>query len=111
MAKYILKRLAFAVLSLFAITAIIFILLRQMPIEGYLGAAVEKMSPEAIENSLRQLGLLDPVPVQLKNFYVNLFQPGGMLSAELSKVGSDIISARIGGPVTMQPAVVRHVEL
>ena len=74
MAKYILKRLAFAVLSLFAITAIIFILLRQMPIEGYLGAAVEKMSPEAIENSLRQLGLLDPVPVQLKNFYLNLFQ-------------------------------------
>ena len=74
MAKYILKRLGLAVLSLFAITAIIFILLRQMPIEGYLGAAVEKMSPEAIENSLRQLGLLDPIPVQLKNFYVNLFQ-------------------------------------
>jgi len=74
MAKYILKRLGLAVLSLFAITAIIFILLRQMPIEGYLGAAVEKMSPEAIENSLRQLGLLDPIPVQLKNFYFNLFQ-------------------------------------
>ena len=73
MGKYILKRLAFAVLSLFIITAVIFILLRQMPIEGYLGAAVEKMSPEAIENSLRQLGLLDPVPIQLKNFYVNLF--------------------------------------
>lgn len=73
MAKYVLKRLAFAIISLFCITAIIFILLRQMPIEGYLGAAVEKMSPEAIENSLRQLGLLDPVPVQLKNFYVDLF--------------------------------------
>ena len=73
MAKYILKRLAMAVVSLFAITAIIFILLRQMPIEGYLGAAVEKMSPEAIENSLRQMGLLDPVHIQLKNFYVDVF--------------------------------------
>lgn len=73
MAKYIAKRLFFAVVSLFIITAIIFILLRQMPIEGYLGAAVEKMSPETIENSLRQMGLLDPLPVQLKNFYVNLF--------------------------------------
>ena len=66
MAKYILKRLGLAVLSLFAITAIIFILLRQMPIEGYLGAAVEKMSPEAIENALRQMGLLDPIHIQLK---------------------------------------------
>jgi len=74
MAKYILKRLAMAVVSLFAITAIIFILLRQMPIEGYLGAAVEKMSPEAIENSLRQMGLLDPVHIQLKNFYVDIFR-------------------------------------
>ena len=74
MAKYILKRLAFAAVSLLIITAVIFILMRQMPIEGYLGAAVEKMSPEAIENSLRQMGLLDPVPVQLKNFYVKLFR-------------------------------------
>jgi len=74
MVKYILKRLGLAILSLVAITAIIFILLRQMPIEGYLGAAVEKMSPEAIENSLRQLGLLDPLHIQLKNFYVNLLQ-------------------------------------
>jgi len=73
MAKYILKRLGLAVISLFAITAIIFVLLRQMPIEGYLGAAVEKMSPEAIENALRQMGLLDPIHIQLKNFYVNLF--------------------------------------
>ena len=74
MAKYILKRLGMAILSLFAITAIIFILLRQMPIEGYLGAAVEKMSPEAIENSLRQMGLLDPIHVQLKNFYLDIFR-------------------------------------
>ena len=74
MVKYILKRLGLAILSLVAITAIIFILLRQMPIEGYLGAAVEKMSPEAIENSLRQLGLLDPIHIQLKNFYANLLQ-------------------------------------
>ena len=72
MVKYILKRLGLAILSLVAITAIIFILLRQMPIEGYLGAAVEKMSPEAIENSLRQLGLLEPIHIQLKNFYANL---------------------------------------
>jgi len=73
-AKYICKRLLFAAISLFAITAIIFILLRQMPLEGYLGPAVDKMSPEAIENALRQMGLLDPIHIQLKNFYINLFQ-------------------------------------
>ena len=71
--KYILKRLAMAVLSLFIITTIIFLLLRMMPIEGYLGAGYEQMSAETIENSLRNLGLLDPIHVQLKNFYVNLF--------------------------------------
>lgn len=71
--KYILKRLAMAVVSLFVITTVIFLLLRMMPVEGYLGAGYEKMSAEAVENSLRNLGLLDPLHVQLKNFYVNLF--------------------------------------
>lgn len=72
--KYILKRLLMAVISLFVITTVIFLLLRLMPVEGYLGAGYEKMSPETIENSLRNLGLLEPLHVQLKNFYVNLLQ-------------------------------------
>ena len=38
-------------------------------------------------------------------------QPGGILKAELLKVGSDIISARIGGSVTIAPAVERHLDI
>lgn len=72
MVKYILKRLAFAVVSLFIITSVIFSLLRMMPVEGYF-PNFDKMTPEMVENGLQNLGLLDPLPVQLKNFYVDLF--------------------------------------
>ena len=44
MFKYILKRLAFAVAALFIITAVIFSLLRLMPVEGYF-PNFDKMSP------------------------------------------------------------------
>ena len=51
MFKYILKRLAFAVAALFIITAVIFSLLRLMPVEGYF-PNFDKMSPEMIQNGL-----------------------------------------------------------
>ncbi len=44
-------------------------------------------------------------------FHATLYQPGGILKAELLKVGSDIISARIGGSVTIAPAVERHLDI
>ena len=61
MFKYILKRLAFAVAALFIITAVIFSLLRLMPVEGYF-PNFDKMSPEMIQNGLENLGLNDPLP-------------------------------------------------
>ena len=36
MVKYVLKRLALSVLTLFIVITIVFVLLRQMPIEGLL---------------------------------------------------------------------------
>ena len=50
MFKYILKRLAFAVAALFIITAVIFSLLRLMPVEGYF-PNFDKMSPEMIQKT------------------------------------------------------------
>lgn len=44
-------------------------------------------------------------------FRAELRQPGGVLSAELSKVGSDIIGARIGGPVSIRPAAEYHLDI
>ena len=36
---------------------------------------------------------------------------GQLLKAELLKVGSDIISARIGGPVSVTKSIVHHLDL
>ena len=74
MLKYMAKRLAQSVLTLFIIITIVFSLLRLMPEEGYLGSAAEKMSPEQQEIYLTNLGLRDPLIVQLGNFYVKLLQ-------------------------------------
>ena len=73
-AKYILKRFVAAIISLFIIVTLIFCLLRLMPIEGYLGPNVDKLSPEVRAAKLASKGLDKPVLVQLVNFYTNLFR-------------------------------------
>ena len=72
MGKYVLKRFGAALLSLFIIITLIFCLLRLMPLEGYLGPNVDKLSEEVIHAKLAAKGLDKPVPVQLVNFYRNL---------------------------------------
>lgn len=72
MLKYILRRFCSAVLSLFIIVTVMFCLLRLMPIEGYLGANVDKMSPEVIAAKLALKGLDKPLHIQLLNFYKGL---------------------------------------
>ena len=71
MLKYSLKRLLSSVLTLIIIIVIVFVLLRQMPIEGYFDN-YEKLDAAQINAKLVQLGLTKPIPVQLKNFFVNL---------------------------------------
>lgn len=73
MLKYLAKRLGRSVISLFIIISVVFILLRQMPIEGYF-PNYEKMTDLQIQNGLEQLGLNDPIPEQLGRFWVNLFK-------------------------------------
>ncbi len=74
MLKYTLKRLLGALVSLFIIITTIFILLRLMPIEGYLGANWDKLSPETIAQRLHSRGLDQPVIVQLFRFYGSLLR-------------------------------------
>ncbi len=74
MLKYALRRFCSAVLSLFIIVTVMFCLLRMMPLEGYLGANVDKMSPEVIAAKLAAKGLDKPVHIQLINFYKDLFR-------------------------------------
>ena len=89
MLKYSLKRLSSSILTLVIIISVVFILLRQMPIEGYFDN-FDKMEPAAINAKLDQLGLNDPIPVQLWNFI------NGVLHGDLGT------SARysVGAPIT-----------
>lgn len=71
MLQYLAKRLGRSVISLFIIISVVFILLRQMPIEGYF-ANFEKMTDLQIQNGLDALGLNDPIIEQLGRFWGNL---------------------------------------
>lgn len=71
MAKYIFKRLGTSLLTLLIILTIVFILVRQMPIEGYFDN-YDKLDRAVIDARLTQMGLKAPIFVQLKNFFVDL---------------------------------------
>lgn len=73
MLKYTLKRLGRSVITLIIIITVVFILLRFMPIEGYF-LNYEKMTPTQVETGLRNLGLKDPLLVQLGRFLGQLLQ-------------------------------------
>lgn len=88
MLKYVLKRLSSSFLTLLIIISVVFILLRQMPIEGYFDN-FEKMDAAMIQAKLNQMGLNDPIPVQLFHFLENLVHGDLGTSARYS-VGAPI---------------------
>lgn len=77
MASYLIKRFLRSILTLCVILTIVFILVRQMPIEGYF-PGIEKMSPEQIANGLHNLGLDKPIFVQLFDFFKGLITRGDL---------------------------------
>lgn len=87
--RYILRRLVGATITLVIVLSIVFVLLRQMPIEGYF-ENFDKLSDAVINARLEQLGLNDPVPVQLKNFFLNLLH-GDLGTSARYRVGAPIV--------------------
>lgn len=77
MASYLGKRFLRSFITLFIILSIVFILVRQMPIDGYF-PNIEKMTEEQIQNGLHQMGLDRPILVQLGNFFKNLILHGDL---------------------------------
>ena len=77
MARYLGKRFLRSILTLFIILSIVFILVRQMPIDGYF-PNIEKMTEAQIQNGLHQMGLEQPLLVQLFNFFKNLILKGDL---------------------------------
>ena len=89
MLKYVLKRLGAAIITLVIIISIVFVLVRQMPIEGYFDN-FDKLDKSVIQAKLVQMGLTDPMPIQLKNFFVRLLHGDSGTSARYS----------VGAPIT-----------
>ncbi|NCB34794.1 MAG: ABC transporter permease [Clostridia bacterium] len=79
MLKYFLKRTLLAVISLLIVLTIVFLLMRLMPVDGYFADRSDSMNEVTKEAVLRSLGLLDPVPRQLFDFY------GKLLRGDLGK--------------------------
>jgi len=104
MLKYSLKRLASSLITLCIIITVVFVLLRQMPIEGYFDN-FEKADQATINAKLEQLGLNDPIPVQLWNFFVDLFHGDLGTSARYSAGASisEIIAKK--APVSIKLGV------
>ncbi|NLA52831.1 MAG: ABC transporter permease [Clostridiales bacterium] len=73
MLKYVSKRLLASMVTLLIILTVVFALMRQMPIEGYFDN-FDKVSQSVLNAKLQQLGLRDPLWVQLKNFYASLLR-------------------------------------
>ena len=88
MVKYVLKRLLSAVLTLVVILTIVFVLVRQMPIEGYFDN-FEKMDASMISARLTQMGLNDPLPTQLLRFFRQLLH-GDLGASARYRVGASI---------------------
>lgn len=73
MVKYLALRLARAALTLFLIVTVVFIALRQMPVEGYF-PNYEKMTEAQIRDGLHSMGLDRPLHEQLAVFYGQLLR-------------------------------------
>ena len=71
MVKYLGKRIARSFLTVIIILTIVFCLLRLMPSEGYF-PNFDKMTPQQIQVGLQEMGLTDPLPVQIVHFFQNL---------------------------------------
>lgn len=90
MFRYILRRLVGATITLVIVLSIVFVLLRQMPIEGYF-ENFDKLSEAVIHARLDQLGLDDPIPTQLLNFFGDLLH-GDLGESARYRVGAQITS-------------------
>ena len=101
MAKYLLKRIGQSILTLVIILTLVFIMVRQMPIDGYF-ENIDKLDDAVIKATLDQMGLNDPILVQLKDFFVNLLHGDLGTSARYSRGVpiTQIIAAK--APISIQ---------
>ena len=101
MAKYIIKRVLRSLITMFIIVTVLFALLRLMPIDGYF-ENIDKLTETQITAKLNTLGLNDPLPKQLVNFYKQIFR-GDLGTSNKYRIGvsiNEIIAEKI--PLSIQ---------
>lgn len=97
--KFVLKRLGRALISLVLVLIICFLLMRLLPVDGYFGDRSDKLSEATKTAILSDLGLLDPVPVQLFNYFKNIilhWDFGDSISYYAGKPVWTVIAPKIG---------------
>ena len=77
MFAYLGKRFLRSLITLFIILCVVFVLVRQMPLDGYF-PNLDKMSQEQVQNSIHQMGLDQPMAVQLYHFFRDLILHGDL---------------------------------
>ncbi|KHE68144.1 oligopeptide ABC transporter permease [Halobacillus sp. BBL2006] len=100
MARYILQRLGYMVITMFLIATFTFFLMKFLP--GTPLSAADKLSEEQQAVVLEKYGLDDPVPVQYFNYMVNLTQGDLGISFQFdNREVTTIIMERIGPSMTL----------
>lgn len=73
MKRYLLSKLCQAVITIILVMLVVFALLRFMPKSGYFSKEQWKEMSDTQKNAyLRNMGVLDPLPLQIKNFVIDL---------------------------------------
>ena len=73
MIKYLAKRIGRSIITLSVILTVVFVLVRQMPIEGYFDN-FDKLTEEQIEVGLHEMGLDKPMHEQIVDFLGDLLE-------------------------------------
>lgn len=69
---YTIRKAGQSLITVLIVITVVFLLMRLLPLEGYIGEGYDKMDPEQREAILQSMGVLDPWYIQLKNFYLSL---------------------------------------
>ena len=98
MTKYVLKRLLSATLTLAIVLSVVFVLVRQMPIEGYFDN-YDKLDEKVIEAKLEKMGLNEPYLTQFIRYITSLVRLDLGESTHYQLPVTELLARRF--PVTM----------
>lgn len=96
--KYILGRLGRSLISLFLVLVIVFLLMRLLPVETYYGDRTDRLTDETKQAILKDLGLDQPIHIQLWNYLKDLahFDLGESITYYAGKPVWSIMAPKIG---------------